>query len=117
MNPRRATLALFLIATILANAHAESLTLSADKANVQITAISPSVFRISVNANGKAASLQSIFLDPALKPDDVGRITENNGHRRLTTDLAIVDIDPVAGTFRYWILTARSSLHRFPSQR
>jgi alpha-glucosidase len=99
MNPRRASIAIILATLILGKAHAESITLSADKANVHITAISPSIFRISVNANGNAAPLQSIFLDPALKPDDVGRITENNGHRRLTTDLATVDIDPVAGTF------------------
>ena len=76
------------------------LTLTAGPAGVAVVAVSPSVFRFSVNPIGLAQPIASGYLDPAAKPGDVGRLTTvANGHRRLSTARGAVDVDPTAGTF------------------
>ncbi len=93
-----AAAALFAAALVFARpAGAEELTATVGKLNVRATAVSSSVFRISVGPD--ATPIRSEYLDPASKPGDVGKVVDAGGHRRLTTAAGTLDVDPAAGTY------------------
>ena len=100
MNCPRLALAAAAALFVARSAAADVLTFNAGPAGVAVTAVSPSVFRVSVNPTGPASPIASDYLDPAAKPGDVGRLTTAaDGHRRLSTDRGAIDVDPAAGTF------------------
>jgi alpha-glucosidase len=79
-------------------ARAESLVAITGDIHVTATAISSSIIRVSI-ADGAAAPIQSIFIDPALKIEDTGKVSDKAGHRLLSTDQATFDFDPATGNY------------------
>ena len=73
--------------------------LTVGNASVHVTAVSPSVFRVSVNADGVASPIPSGYLDPTSKAGDVGHLSDARGHRRLTTSAGTLDVDTATGMF------------------
>ena len=77
---------------------AEPITVTIGNVHVEATAITPSTFRISIDNGGPAKPIDSIYLDPHLKPGDVGTLAGAGSHQRLSTAMGTLDIDPAAGT-------------------
>jgi alpha-glucosidase len=90
-----------LLALAVATARGESLDLTVGRTPVRATAISPTVFRLSVGPEGGTAGPRSsTFVDADLHPGDVGRRgPAAAGHQRLTTDAGALDVDTAAGTW------------------
>jgi alpha-glucosidase len=88
-------------AIVVANdsAQAESLDFSSGMSNIHAVAISPTVFRLSVNSQGPAVPIHSLYLDPALKPNDVSQSVQSGNHKQLKTDLGMLDVDLTKGAF------------------
>ncbi len=91
-------------------ARAESIDFTAGRVAVRCTAVSPTVFRVSLNAaRGPAVPRESLFIDPAFHPGDLGRRTlAGGGHLQLRTDAGTLDVDPAAGTWS--LLDARGDV-------
>jgi alpha-glucosidase len=91
-------------------ARADSLDVTVGRTVVRITAIAPTVFRVSVNAGGgPALPRDTLFVDPVVARGDVGRPARTAaGHLQLKADAGTLDVDPVAGTLA--LLDARGTV-------
>src|ERR1700753_2210842 len=99
MKRRSVEWGFLILGFFVAIARAESLDVSVGKLNVRITAISPAVFRVSLNADGPAPAIPSVFLDPNLVVSDPGKTSEKNRLQRIKTDAGEVEVDPTKGTY------------------
>jgi alpha-glucosidase len=72
---------------------------------IRATAVSDSVFRISMNAAGEASPVKSIFLDPNVKWKSVGKAAQTGTQRSIKTNGGELRIDTADGS--YSLLDAR----------
>ncbi|MDB5326404.1 MAG: yicI 2 [Phycisphaerales bacterium] len=102
MNPRRHAILSLKIALLLASAavaRTPGVQWSAGAAAAEAAAVSDSIFRISVNANGPAAQMESIYLDPARAPEIGGAVADDGDTKSIKTAAGELRIDTKGGRY------------------
>lgn len=95
---RTAAAAIFMLLVAGSAAGAQTVDLSTGALRIHAAVVSPSMFRISVNARGEATPLKSIFLDPNFTPATEGNVHENGTVRSISTSAGELQLDTKAGT-------------------
>src|SRR4051812_30282258 len=78
----------------------QSIDFKVGSLHVRATAVSETVFRMSVNDGNQPAERKTAFLDPSREAKEgVGRLSESKGTRSITTSAGELQIDPIDGTY------------------
>jgi alpha-glucosidase len=93
MHLKLASAAIGLWLCVISKLSAESTGAAIDHSQASVTAVTPNIFRISVNTTGDGLPIHSAFIDPAFVAGDFGK----RSPRGLATNRGLLSIDPKTG--------------------